>query len=191
MQLGFSPGYSRGWRQQDQFVQTVQIGEEQRTIVSEVLQHSVSLTTRFSYNISPTLTVQVYAQPFLFRAKYQNYGLVTNPLDKDFDQRFHRFTPQEISTENGNDFLVDENGDGNTDYGFSKPDFNFVQFRGNLVVRWEYVPGSELYFVWTQSNSPNAFGDLNTPVVRSLWNNAFDEKPYNIFLVKATYRFLR
>ena len=27
-------------------------------------------------------------------------------------------------------------------YSFGNPDFNFRQFRSNLVVRWEYLPGS-------------------------------------------------
>ena len=32
----------------------------------------------------------------------------------------------------------------------SNPDFSIVQFNSNLVVRWEYVPGSELFLVWSQ-----------------------------------------
>ncbi len=191
LKVSISPGFSRSWRQQDQYVAQIPFGSAQRTIVSGVVQSSVSLTTRISYSLSPTLTIQFYGQPFLFRAKYDHYGIVTNPLDKDFDQRFHRFTAAEINTDNGNDFLVDEDRDGVTDYGFRKPDFNFVQFRGNLVLRWEYIPGSEIFLVWTQSNTPNANGDLDSRVIHSLFSNAFNEKPYNIFLLKATYRFLR
>lgn len=39
----------------------------------------------------------------------------------------------EISYSNGA-YSVDENKDGIADYTFTKPDFNFVQFRSNLVV---------------------------------------------------------
>jgi hypothetical protein len=87
--------------------------------------------------------------------------------------------------------MVDENGDGIPDYSLDKPDFNFVQFRSNLVVRWEYKPGSEFYLVWSQGNTPDAFSDLDTPLAKSLFDNAFASKARNSFLVKATYRFLK
>jgi hypothetical protein len=47
------------------------------------------------------------------------------------------------------------------DYRFDKPDFNFVQFRSNLVARWEYKAGSELYLVWSQGNTPNVGQDFS------------------------------
>lgn len=192
MKISIGPDYSREWRRQDQFVaQVTNHAGTERTIVSQVDQQALSLTTRLTYNLTPTLTVQYYAQPFLFRAKYDHYGVVTNPLHRDFDQRFHRFEATELRTENGEAFSVDEDRDGTVDYQFSKPDFNFVQFRGNLVVRWEYVPGSELFLVWTQNGTSNAFNDLQTPVVNSLFTHAFDRQPQHIFLVKATYRLLR
>jgi hypothetical protein len=58
-------------------------------------------------------------------------------------------------------------------------------------VRWEYRPGSELYLVWSQGNTPDAFADLDTPIAESLFENAFAEQARNIFLIKWTYRFLR
>jgi hypothetical protein len=87
-------------------------------------------------------------------------------------------------------YEVDENHDGVADYTFSRPDFNFVQFRSNLVIRWEYRPGSELYLVWSQGCTPDVSGDLNSPLQRSLFDNMFTE-PRNIALVKFTYRFLK
>ncbi|MEP6585066.1 MAG: hypothetical protein ABJA90_12405 [Ginsengibacter sp.] len=66
-----------------------------------------------------------------------------------------------------------------------------MQFRSNLVVRWEYRAGSELYLVWSQGNSPDAFADLDTPIAKSLFENAFAQQARNIFLIKCTYRFLK
>ncbi|PIS27678.1 MAG: hypothetical protein COT43_09180 [Candidatus Marinimicrobia bacterium CG08_land_8_20_14_0_20_45_22] len=41
--------------------------------------------------------------------------------------------------------------DGITDYSFrGQEDFNYKQFRSNLVLRWEYMTGSVVYFVWSQ-----------------------------------------
>ena len=39
------------------------------------------------------------------------------------------------------EYAIDENSDGTPDYKFAKPDFNVGQFRSNMVVRWEYIPG--------------------------------------------------
>lgn len=189
LRIGIYPGYSYSWRKQDQFVDQADLNGEQRTIVSEVNQHSFSLTTRINYNITPDLTVQYYAQPFIFRALYDNFGLVTDPLNKNYDSRFRQYAPQQLSLA-ADVFSVDENADGAVDYTFDKPDFNFIQFRSNLVVRWEYVPGSELYLVWSQGSIPDAGADLDTPLVRSLFDNVFDQQLRNIFLVKFTYRFL-
>ena len=189
LSIGLYPGYSHSWRKQDQFVDQTGFEGALRTIVSEVDQHSFSLTTRINYNITPDLTVQYYAQPFIFRALYQNYGYVTDPLNTDFDKRFHRYDGVEIRQVD-DVFEVDENRNGTPDYSFNQPDFNFIQFRSNLVVRWEYIPGSEVYLVWSQGSTPDAYRDLDTPLVQSLFDNVFEKQPQNIFLVKFTYRFL-
>lgn len=33
------------------------------------------------------------------------------------------------------------------------PDFNVLSFRSNLVMRWEWRPGSTLFLVWQQNRS--------------------------------------
>ena len=63
-----------------------------------------------------------------------------------------------------------------------------MQFCSNLVARWEYVPGSELFLVFSQSN--NSSGDPSENILPSLTDNLFNNKPTNIFLIKWTYRFL-
>jgi hypothetical protein len=182
--------YSYNWRKQDQFVSNVNYNNVTRSIVGEVKQKTLRFTGRVNYNITPDLTIQYYGQPFITRPLYNHFAYVSSPLANKFKDRFYIFSPDQISFSNGN-YNVDENKDGITDYSFSKPDFNFVQFRSNFIVRWEYKPGSELYFVWSQGNTPDAFGDLDTPVFKSLFENAFADQARNIFLVKWTYRFLR
>jgi len=85
-------------------------------------------------------------------------------------------------------YIIDENQDGNPDYAFGNPDFAFVQFRSNLVVRWEYIPGSEIFLVWSQGitntgDPMNSFGDI-------IDNQLLSQRPENTFLIKATYRFV-
>ncbi len=184
------PGYQRIIRSHDQFVDQVSFEGNVKTIVGYVNQRSFSLSTRANYYILPNLSLQFYGQPFIFRALYKNFGYVQRPLGKTVGERFHVYEADEISI-TGNAATVDENGDGLTDYSFDTPDLNFIQFRSNLVLRWEYVAGSEIFLVWSQGVTPDAFGDFQTPLVTSLFNNVFDEKPHNIFLVKFSYRFLR
>jgi len=71
-----------------------------------------------------------------------------------------------------------------TDYGFYNPNFSTVQFRSNLVLRWEYRRGSELYFVWSQGL--NTFIDTSESLVDGI-GIGLKEKPENTVLIKATF----
>jgi hypothetical protein len=190
LNISLGVNYSSYWRRQDQFVSNIAYNTTTRSIVSEVNQKTLRFVARINYNITPDLTLQYYGQPYITRPLYSRFAYVSSPLAKAYNDRFHIFDMNEISYSNGV-YSVDENTDGITDYSFSKPDFNFVQFRSNLVVRWEYRRGSELYLVWSQGSTPDAFDDLNTPLFSSLFDNAFADKSRNIFLIKWTYRFLK
>ena len=68
---------------------------------------------------------------------------------------------------------------------FGDPNFNFVSLRGNAVLRWEYLPGSTIFFVWTQSRSDDEnIGDFQ---FRQSMDRLLHAKADNIFLVKVTY----
>ncbi len=86
-----------------------------------------------------------------------------------------------------NTFNVDEDSEGTIEYSFNNPDFNFRQFRSNLVVRWEYLPGSTLYLVWSQGRTSS-----DTNGIFSYGNDMkelFSTRPQNIFLIKLSYWF--
>lgn len=188
--ISLSGSYSKSWRRQDQFVDQVRFGEQMRVIVGEVNQETIRMTLRFTYNITPDLTVQYYGQPFITRPLYNHFAYVSDPMHADYDKRFERFKEGQIYRKD-NKLDVDEDLDGNVDYSFSRPDFNFVQFRSNLIVRWEYKPGSECYLVWASGNTPDVDTDIHSPIQRSLMFNLFNQQPQNVFLLKLTYRFLR
>jgi hypothetical protein len=90
------------------------------------------------------------------------------------------------STANGTSYTVDPDGNGAAaPFSFGSPDFNFRSLRGTAVVRYEYRPGSTLFFVWTQERDGSAeFGDFDFGRDRSA---LFRDRPTNIFQVKATY----
>jgi hypothetical protein len=67
-----------------------------------------------------------------------------------------------------------------------QPDFNWNSFNSNVVVRWEYLPGSTLYLVWTQAREyTDTLGDFKFN--RDL-GDLFDTVPGNTFLAKVNYR---
>ncbi len=190
LSVSLSAGYNHADRQQDQYVAEATYQEVKRTIVSAVNQNTWRYTLRLNYNITPDLTLQYYGQPFITRPEYSNYGYVIDPLNKNYDDRFKQFSSAQINYEDG-EFLIDENMDGETDYTFGDPNFNFMQFRSNLVARWEYKAGSELYLVWSQGNTPDTDDYMGQSLNENLFNNLLGQKANNIFLVKLTYRFLK
>ncbi len=174
-----------------QYVETPELGtaSDNPIILGEVNQNTYSLSLRFTYNFNPNLSLQYWGQPFISKGEYQDFKRVTNSLDSDYTARFDLITNDQIVHDSENEeYAVDENNDGITDYSFDDPDFNFVQFRSNMVLRWEYIPGSTLFLVWTQNRTQdisiqdsNSFGSLNSRL--------FDSTAHNIFLLKFTYRF--
>ena len=158
-----------------------------RYILGGIDNETLSTTLRVNYNINPNLTVQYYGQPFIFKAKYNNFNFVKNPVAEKLIDRVDWYNNDQISLEEGV-YNVDENMDGTTDYTFNDPDFAFVQFRSNLVVRWEYIPGSEIFLVWSQGIT--GIGDPTNSFDTIIDNQLLSQKPQNTFLVKATYRFV-
>ncbi len=84
----------------------------------------------------------------------------------------------------GDTFRV-QPGDGGEMFSFGRPDFNFRALRGSAVVRWEYRPGSALFFVWQQQR--DGFADVGDFDLGRDVGAIFREDVQNIFLVKATY----
>lgn len=107
----------------------------------------------------------------------------------NFGDRFRVFSPNQISRD-GDEYLIDENGDSSTDYRFDRKDFNVKEFLSNLVLRWEYSPGSSLFLVWSQSRKTS--GDVGKMDLTDDLGDLFDgsdNKPHNVFLIKFSYRF--
>ncbi|RDY58936.1 hydrolase [Flagellimonas nanhaiensis] len=158
-----------------------------RYLNGEIDQRTLSMSFRLNYTINPNLTIQYWGQPFISRGRYSNFKHVTNATAGSFEDRFTQYEGSQVSFADGT-YSIDENLDGAEDFSFDDPDFSFVQFRSNLVIRWEYIPGSEIFLVWSQDVSRD--GDPESGLLSSLGDNVFGQKPQNIFLLKATYRFV-
>jgi len=192
LRISVNPEYSIN-NDKLQFVENVDVGNETKYINAKIEQRTLSMSLRLNYTINPNLTIQYYGQPFISRGRYFDFKTITNAQAGNFEDRFQLYNENQIKPgidEDGNDiYLINEDGDinGVTDFEFENPDFASVQFRSNLVVRWEYIPGSEVFLVWSQGNIGSQ--DPNDRLFRSLDNQVFGEKGENTFLLKATYRF--
>jgi hypothetical protein len=132
---------------------------------ARLLQKTVSMTARASFTATPLLTFQFYAQPFMSAGSYSDWREIFSPRAADYDDRF---APYRTDVAPGG--------------------FNFKQFNSNAVVRWEYRPGSTLFFVWQQGRAQDALNRGSFEFERDA-RDLFRAHPVNTFLVKATYFF--
>ncbi|WP_346860446.1 DUF5916 domain-containing protein [uncultured Draconibacterium sp.] len=186
MQIEISPEYSVS-NDKLQYVEQVDYAGDKRYIMGTIHRKTLNMSIRLNYNITPDLTIQYWGQPFIATGDYSDYKYITDSRSDDLYDRFDLYTNEQISYNPEDEiYLIDDNQDGINDYSFDKPDFNVKEFLSNLVLRWEYRPGSIVYLVWSQNrNSYTNIGKFN-------FNNdigdLFDEQPNNIFLVKFSYR---
>ncbi len=189
LSLSFSPSYMVSYDEL-QYVDQTNYGNQTRYIHGSIDQKVVSMSFRINFNLSPDLTLQYWGQPFVASGRYYDFKYITDPMASDYHNRFATYSPSQITLMKENDYeyyKIDENTDGSEDYRFDKPDFNIQEFLSNLVIRWEYNPGSSVYLVWSQTRS-----NSNTSGVMDYSNdmeNLFSEKPHNVFLIKFSYRF--
>ncbi len=187
-QISLKPAYTKG-SDQLQYVSTKNYNGENRYIFGHIDQQVLEMSIRLSFSILPNLNIQFWGQPFIAAGKYTDFKRITDPHADTYTGRFHTFTRDEISyDEENNIYLIDENGDSNTDYFIFNPDFNYKSFKSNLVLHWEFVPGSNLYLVWSQNKDQYAMNsDLH---IGDDFKDLIQSYPYNVFLIKFSYRFM-
>lgn len=153
-----------------------------RYLVGTIDRNTISSTLRFEYFVSPEISLQYYGNPYASIGTYENFREVADASNKQLDRRYISLSNNASAN---NTYLLKKNGV--SAYTIKKPDFNFQEFRSNLVARWEFRPGSTLYLVWT--NTRSAYSDkLNQPVWKS-FTNIRDIKPENVFMIKFSYWF--
>jgi hypothetical protein len=131
-------------------------------------QRTVGLRGRVNFTASPTLTVQLYAEPFVSKGRFSDLRELADPRAANYADRYQAYTDTAVTNHVGS--------------------FDYKQFRSNLVMRWEYQPGSTIYLVWTQAREDpeSIYGS------RSLsgdFRRLFDSHPDNTFLIKVSYWF--
>jgi len=187
LSLSISPSYQFSMDEL-QYVNTLDLATGEKYIFARIEQKTMGLTCRLNLSLTPDLSIQFYGQPFISAGEYSEFKPITDSRAEKYEDRFHIFTENEIDYyPDTEEYNVDENLDGVVDYTFENPDFNFLQFRMNLVVRWEYIPGSSLYLVWSQGRTEDfSVGDFS---FRKGMRDLFSLHPHNVFLIKFSYCF--
>jgi hypothetical protein len=193
VRVSLGPSWSSS-RQQFQYVQAVSDPTAtefygRRYVMSALRQKSLGLDTRLNVTFSPTMTLQLYAQPFLASGEYFDFKEFDRPRGGNWSVygQDRGTISRNTTTDGAVSYTVDPDGASGSAAPFTiqNPDFNFRSLRGNAVFRWEYLPGSTLYLAWTHSRSASApFGDFD---IGRDSDALLATRPNNIFLVKATW----
>ncbi len=173
-----------------QYIAQLQHQGQNRYITGILEQETLSMAIRLNYSVNSNFSIQYYGEPYISVGRHTDFNFVSSPLAENRQDQLSFYTPDQLSSTEGiSHYSIDENQDGQEDYTFSNPDFSFAQFRSNLVFRYEYIPGSEVFLVWSQgiTNTALANGSLRD----NFRDQIFDRRPENTFLLKITYRFFK
>lgn len=155
-----------------------------RYVFGTLDQKQLAATLRLNWTFTPVLSLQLYVQPLLSIGDYS--GIKELALPRTF--LFHRYGEgASTMTLSNNRYSVDPDGPGGpaVPFTFTNPNFNFKSLRANAVLRWEYLPGSTLYLVWTNEKvNYEARGDFG--LGRDL-ETLLRDRPDNVFSLKLSY----
>jgi len=190
LSFSLSPEFSKS--QSDlQYVTKTSYNGNDRYIFGSIDRKTLSASLRVSFNLSPDLTLQYWGQPYVASGKYYDYKMISDPLAERQSDRYWTYTPVQTEYDiEANRYYIDEDNSGTSDYSFGNNNFNYQFWLSNLVIRWEYDPGSSVYIVWSQSrNFYNGSGRLDYFNDLGDLFNKDNNIPHNVFLIKFSYRF--
>jgi hypothetical protein len=154
-----------------------------RYVFGEMYQTELSASIRMNWTFTPKLSIQLFLQPLLSTGDFNNYKELAAPGTYSFNN----FEDVNTYISDGDRYIeVDPDGAGPAQsIEFEDPDFNIRSIRANMVLRWEYLPGSTLYVVWTQSRFE--YEQDGRFQFRHGLDRLLSASADNIFMVKLTY----
>jgi hypothetical protein len=166
-----------------------------RYLFADLDRQEVSLQTRVNIVFSPVLSLQLYAQPLLSSGSYATYKQFLKPQTFGFDT-FQEGTHEVVGGSDGcvggrtcvdanNERYVDFDSDGRADYSFTDQNFNVRSLVGNVVLRWEYRPGSTIFLVWQRRQGEEVSAgnfDFGRDIAA-----LFNAPAENVFMIKVNY----
>ena len=172
-----------------QYIPDQETNDDRVSLLGRVKQETYRMSIRANYNVTPNLTVEFWGQPFISKGIYSQYKRTMDPNAHEYNKRFMMFKEENIVLNEDDEYRIFENkSDKDPLYTFSNPNFNTVQFRSNMVMRWEYIPGSTLFLVWANNASSDDLDNENG--FKNIGSDLLNLKGTNTFLIKYTYRFI-
>ena len=129
-------------------------------------QKTLSITWRLGYTFTPSMSLQVYASPFISKGTYSDVREISSPRALAYDDRYQPYADAAVAADPGG--------------------FNVQEFRSNVVFRWEYRAGSTLFLVWSQGRQ-NSAGLAGTKSFAGDLGDLFSQRANDTFLVKVSY----
>ncbi len=158
-----------------------------RYIFAGITRRTLSMNTRLNITFTPNLTLELFAQPFIASGDYLNFKEYAAPRQLDklvFGQDVGTVTTQDVDGTTLH--TIDPDGGGPAEpFQIFDPSFTLRSLRGNAVLRWEYLPGSTLFLVWTRQ-SASSLGTGRIDFSRDA-GALFEGPAENILLIKVNY----
>ena len=157
---------------------------DNRYVFATIHQTTLALVTRADWTFTPKASLQLYLQPLISAGDFTSFKELRTPRTFEFD-----VYGRDVGTisKSGGVYTIDPDANGATANSIQVPDpnFNFRSLRGNGVFRWEYRPGSALFFVWQQQRvGSEPFGNFD---FSRDFRGLIRRHPDNVFTIKATY----
>jgi hypothetical protein len=121
----------------------------------------INTNLRFTHTFNPDLTLQGYVQYFWASGEYYDFYKLE---------------------ESGDLTALPVEYDKNT---YRNPDFNRSTFNINIIMRYEYRPGSTIFLVWTHTKR-ESLEDYSIPA-GSFFNRTIQSPSLNVLMLKLTY----
>jgi hypothetical protein len=181
--LSVEPGYLRGVDVR-QYVTTLAGGPGttygNRYIFGRVDRSTYSTQFRVNYTFKPDMTLDFYAEPFAASGRYDAFGELAAPRSRFL--RLYGTAGTSLATLADGSVEVSE---GDESFVLRNRDFNVRSFRSNLVLRWEWRPGSTLFLVWQQDRAAEEIA--RDRVSAGDMFNSLRAEGDNFFVVKASF----
>jgi len=183
IELSFNPAIIRNVDDAQYVGTAMDLGGAPHYLLGRLNQTTLVATTRLNYMLSPKMSLQLYVNPFLSGGRYLDLKQTADPRAARYADRFTEFTGTQV-TERMGQLDIDADNDGSADFSIRRPDFQVASLVSNLVYRWEYLPGSNLYVIWSQARNgfkPDggiASGDLG---------DVFTNPSVHVVMVKLSY----
>ena len=156
-----------------------------RYVFATIAQKTLSANIRLNWTFTQTLSLQLFLQPLFAVGDYNKFKELALPRTTSLNEYGKNGSSISYNTGDGV-YTVDPDGNGPAQaFQFGNPNFNYKSLRGTAVLRWEVMPGSILYLVWSHDQS-----NLDDPGNFSLgrdWKNLFNSDGNNVLAVKFSY----